>query len=234
LTLPLASPAETVSPPSQATPPTTRWAGPLRIDDAMAFDIPPQPLLTALQTYSEITGQAVLVDNALATGRRTPGVHGSFDKTQALQKLLAGTGLVASYSSDQAFTLKLAEPDATVDRTVRDKAQSLGVEESEAVIENYAGKIQQPIEAALCQSDDAHPGTYRLAMQIWIAASGHIEKTRLLSAVDSQRAYAVHHALNNLVLEPPPAGMPQPLTLLLLPKHADDVSACAATRPTAH
>jgi hypothetical protein len=199
----------------------------------MAFDIPPQPLLTALQTYSEITGQAVLVDDVLAQGRRTPGVHGSFDKTQALQKLLAGTGLVASYSSDQAFTLKLAEPGATADRTVREKVQSLGVEESEAVIEQYAGKIQQPIEAALCQSDDAQPGTYRLAMQIWIAASGHIEKTRLLTSIDSQRAYAVHHALNSLVLMPPPAGMPQPLTLLLLPRHAGAASACV-TAPAVH
>lgn len=198
------------------------------------FDIPPQSLLAALRTYSEITGQAVLVDNTLAEGRRSPGVHGSFDKAQALQKLLAGTGLVASYSSDQAFTLKLAEPDATVDRTVRENTQSVGVEESEAVIEQYAGKIQQPIEAALCRSDDAQPGTYRLAMQIWIAASGHIEKTRLLTPIDSQRAYAVHQALNGVVLAPPPTGMPQPLTLLLLPKHTRDVSACATTRPTVH
>ena len=215
------------------TSPTTRWAGPLRIDDGIAFDIPPQSLLTALQTYSEITGQAVLVDNTLAAGRRSPGVQGSFDKAQALQKLLEGTGLVASYSSDQAFTLKLAEPGATVDRTVREKTEGLGVEESEAVIEQYAGKIQQPIEAALCQSDDTQPGTYRLAMQIWIAASGHIEKTRLLTPVDSQRAYAVHRALNSLALEPPPADMPQPLTLLLLPKRAGKASACV-TAPTVH
>lgn len=233
LALPLASPAETASPPSQVTSPTS-WAGPLRIDGGIVFDIPPQSLLTALRTYSEITGQAVLVDNTLAEGRQSPGVHGSFDKTQALQKLLEGTGLVASYSSDQAFTLKLAEPDATVDRAVRENTQSVGVEESEAVIEQYAGKIQQPIEAALCRSEDAQPGTYRLAMQVWIAASGHIEKTRLLTPVDSQRAYAVHHALNGLVLEPPPAGMPQPLTLLLLPEHAGGASVCATAQPTLH
>ncbi|GGA31899.1 STN domain-containing protein [Dyella nitratireducens] len=214
--------------------PSTGWAGPLRIDDSIAFDIPPQPLLTALRTYSEITGQAVLVDNTLAEDRQSPGVHGSFNKTDALQKLLAGTGLVAMYSSDQAFTLKRAEPDATVGRTVRDIPESLGVEESEVVIEHYAGKIQKPIEAALCQSDDTRPGTYRLAMQIWIASSGHIEKAKLLSPIDSQRDYALHHALNRLVLEPPPPGMPQPMTLLLLPEHANDASVCATALPAAH
>jgi len=234
LTLPLASPAETALPP-QATSPSAGWAGPLRIEGTIAFDIPPQPLLSALRTYSETTGQAVLVDSSLARGRQSPGVQGNFDKTTALQKLLAGTGLVASYSSDQAFTLKLAQPDTTVDRTApEEKVESPGVEESKAVIDQYAGKIQQPIETALCQSEDAHPGTYRLALQIWIGASGRIDKARLLSAIDSERAYAVHRALNGLVLEPPPSDMPQPVTLLLLPRRAGDDPACATARPSLH
>jgi hypothetical protein len=203
--------------PPQATSPSAGWAGPLRIEDTIAFDIPPQPLLSALRPYSETTGQAV---------------QGNFDGTTALQKLLAGTGLVASYSGDQAFTLKRAQPDATVDRTVPEKVESPGVEESKAVIDQYAGKIQKPIETALCQSDNAHLGTYRLALQIWIGASGRIDKATLLSAIDSEHAYAVHHALNGLLLEPPPAGMPQPVTLLLLPRHAGDGPACATTRPS--
>lgn len=228
----MASPAETAATPiqAQATPPTAGWAGPLRIDDGIAFDIPPQPLLEALRTYSEVTGQAVLVDDTLAQGRRSPGVHGDYDKTEALRKLLAGTGLVAVFSSDQAFTLKLAEPDTAVDRTAREKPESLGVEENQAVIEHYAGNIQKPIEAALCQSDETRPGTYRLALQIWIAASGRVDKTRLLTPVDSGRDYAVRRALNGLALQPPPAGMPQPITLLLLPGHASE-AACAAARP---
>lgn len=234
LTLPLASPAETGSTLPQSTAPTVGQVGPLRIDDSIAFDIPPQSLLAALRTYSELTGQAVLVDNALAEGRNSPGVHGNFDKTEALQKLLAGTGLVASYSSDQAFTLKLAESDASAGRTVRERSESLGVEESEAVIEHYAGKIQKPIEAALCQFEDTRPGTYRLAMQIWITSSGRIERARPLTPISGQRDYEVRRALNKLLLEPPPSGMPQPITLLLLPGRASDASACAAALPYVH
>ena len=236
-TLCLASPAEAVSNPyradSQANSSTSEPARGAQAEDTIAFDIPAQALLTALRSYSELTGQAVLVDNTLAAGRHTSGIHGNYDKIEALQKLLAGTGLVASYSSDQAFTLKLAEPGATVDRTVRETPESLGVEENQAVIEHYAGKIQQPIEAALCQSAQTRPGTYRLALQIWIAPSGRIEKTRWLSPISSQRGYEMRHALNGLALEPPPAGMPQPITLLLLPGRAADVSACAAA-PSVH
>jgi hypothetical protein len=174
------------------------------------------------------------VDNALAAGRRSSGIHGHYGKTEALQKLLAGTGLVASYSSDQAFTLKRAEPDAAVDRTVRERPESLGVEENEAVIEHYAGKIQKPIEAALCQSDTTRPGTFRLAMQIWIASSGRIEKTKLLTPINGRRDGEVRRVLNELALEPPPAGLPQPITLLLLPEHAGNASACTAGLPYVH
>jgi hypothetical protein len=225
-TLCLASPAEAVSGPYQGAA--------AQADDTIAFDIPAQPLLAALRSYSELTGQAVLVDDALAAGRRACAIHGRYNKIDALQKLLAGTGLVASYSSDQAFTLKLAEPDATVARAVRETPQSLGAEENQAVLEHYAGKIQQPIEAALCRSAQTRPGTYRLALQIWIAPSGRIEKTHWLSPIGSQRGDEVRRVLNGLALEPPPAGMPQPITLLLLPKHAADVPDCAASSPSVH
>lgn len=199
-----------------------------RTDDTIAFDIPPQPLLAALRTYGEITGQAVLVDNTLAAGRNSPGVRGNYDKTEALRQLLAGTGLVASYSSDQAFTLKLAEPSSYTGKMVREQPESAGLGGIEAVIERYAGKIQKPIEDALCQSDDTRPGTYRLALQLWIAASGRVEQTKLLDAMQSpRRADEVRRVLNRLTLDPPPSGMPQPITLLLLPNRPGEASACS-------
>jgi hypothetical protein len=229
LTLPWPSSAEPVFAPYQATSPTDAQAGSSSTDDTTAFDMPPQPLLAALRTYSEITGQAVLVDNTLAAGRSSPGVHGNYDKTEALRQLLAGTGLVASYSSDQAFTLKLAEPGKAADKAEPERPESLGVGGIETVIEHYAGKIQKPIEAALCQFDETRPGTYRLALQLWIGASGRVERTKLLSPMGNPRRDGqVRHALDELVLDPPPPGMPQPITLLLLPRQKAEVSTCAA------
>ncbi|RDS81717.1 TonB-dependent outer membrane receptor [Dyella monticola] len=219
----------------QATAPADEGPGHPRIEDMIAFDIPPQSLLTALRSYSEITGQAVLVDNGLAAGRRSAGAHGHYSKTEALQQLLAGTGLVASYSSDQAFTLKLAEPGQTVVGTEQERTQVLGTGDIEAVIERYAGKIQNPIEAALCQSDETRPGTYRLALQVWITASGRVERTALLGVMNNPSLAArVQRTLDALRLDPPPPGLPQPLTLLLLPGRATEMSACSAASPFVH
>lgn len=217
----------------QATSPADDQADQAQADGTIAFDIPPQSLLTALRSYSEVTGQAVLVDNTLAIGRQSPGIKGNFDKIEALNRMLAGTGLVASYSTDQAFTLKLAEPGESVATGVRERSE--GSEGTvgggiEVVTERYAGKIQRPIEAALCQSEQTRPGTYRLAMQIWIAPSGKVQRTRLLSPIDGgQRDNQVREDLNRLVLEPPPVGMPQPITLLLLPGRKAMASACSAS-----
>jgi hypothetical protein len=220
--------AATASIPDQVVSPTDVQADKAEANEAITFDIPPQPLLTALRAYSETTGQAVLVDNALAAGRQSPGVRGDFDKVEALRQLLAGTGLVASYSSDQAFTLKLAESGESVSMSVQERSEVTVGGGIEAVTERYAGKIQRPIEVALCQSDSTRPGKYRLAMQIWIAPSGKVEQTRLLTPMNEQRGNEVRAELDKLVLAPPPADMPQPITLLLLPGREVHSTACAS------
>jgi hypothetical protein len=223
--VPLAAAAYT---PYQAMSPTDEQVGSAGADETIAFDIPPQPLLTALRTYSEMTGQAVLFDNALTAGRRSSGVHGNFDKVEALEILLAGTGLVASYSTDQAFTLKLAEPGEPVATGRRESSEATVGGGADAVTERYAGKIQRPIEVALCRSDKTRPGTYRLAMQMWIAPSGKVERTKLLTPMQGgRRDSEVLAELNKLLLDPPPPAMPQPITLLLLPGRQVHSSACA-------
>ena len=190
------------------------------------FTIAPQPLMAALRAYSEVTGQAVLVDASLTTGRQSPGVVGQFNKVDALQTLLAGTGLVASYSTAQAFTLKLAEQRESAGAPSDQSSDSLADEGVEAVTERYAGKIQRPIEAALCRSELTRPGAYRLALQLWITPSGKVERTRMLSANDDARANEIGRLLDDLVLEPPPSAMQQPLTLLLLPRKPTALRDC--------
>jgi hypothetical protein len=196
----------------------------------IAFDIPPQPLLTALRSYSEVTGQAVLVDDALTVGRQSPGVKGNYDEIGALRTLLAGTGLVASYSTNQSFTLKLAGSGQSIDTDRHERPDATASGGIEAVTERYAGKIQRPIETALCQSKGTRPGGYRLAMQMWIAPTGKVERIHLLTPLnDVRRGDEVRVALNHLVLDPPPPDMPQPITLLLLPGLQAAASLCDAS-----
>jgi hypothetical protein len=195
-------------------------------EGTQTFDIAPQSLKTALRAYGETTGQAVLVDDTLTAGRQSPGVQGEFDKVEALHRLLAGTGLVASYSSDQAFTLKLAEHVESGQPESGESSQSSAGGGIEVVTQSYAGTIQRSVESALCRFDQTRPGTYRLALQMWIAPSGKIEQTHVLSNDDDARAAAVSKALSHVVLDPPPPSMPQPLTLLLLPRNSANAVHC--------
>ncbi|MGQ7815049.1 TonB-dependent receptor [Metapseudomonas furukawaii] len=57
------------------------------------FAIPRQPLVSALNAFSGITGWQVGLPAALAEGRVSPGISGRLPAQQALTRLLAGTGL---------------------------------------------------------------------------------------------------------------------------------------------
>lgn len=58
-----------------------------------SFDIPAQPLADALTQFGRQSGMQVSVDAGLVRGISSPGVGGSMLPEQALQRLLAGTGI---------------------------------------------------------------------------------------------------------------------------------------------
>jgi iron complex outermembrane receptor protein len=57
------------------------------------FDIPAETLSEALRHYGEATGQQIIFTQGLVEGRRSPALRGTFEADQALQLLLAGSGL---------------------------------------------------------------------------------------------------------------------------------------------
>ena len=67
-------------------------------DPVHAFDWPRQPLHDALQRYSELTGDSVLYD-AGHVADKTARPVGRYSSRDALQKLLAGGGLQAIYTT---------------------------------------------------------------------------------------------------------------------------------------
>ncbi|MFZ5781065.1 MAG: TonB-dependent siderophore receptor [Pseudomonadota bacterium] len=70
-----------------------------------AFDIPPQPLVTALNVYGRQAGLQISIDAATARGIQTQGVSGTMTVEQALSALLAGTGFVARFTGPRAVML---------------------------------------------------------------------------------------------------------------------------------
>ncbi|WP_132146582.1 STN domain-containing protein [Luteibacter rhizovicinus] len=203
-----------------------------RHDEQVVFDIAPQPLVMALRAYSETTGIAVLVDDAQTVGRNSPGVTGRFDVTAALRRLLEGTGLTPSYASNDAFTL-VPDPKSSGPASAETAQVATGTVDIGAA---YAARLQASIEAALCRTERTRPGRFRLALQLWIDASGRVRRTELLNSAGSDdldgRIVAI---MNGLDVGVPPAELPEPLTILLLPRAPDAPYDCRrATQGTNH
>ena len=75
-------------------------------DPVHAFDWPRQPLHDALQRYSELTGDSVLYDAGHVADKTAPALSGRYSSRDALQKLLAGSGLQAIYTTPRALMLR--------------------------------------------------------------------------------------------------------------------------------
>lgn len=72
---------------------------------AIAFDLPAQALATALRQYERQARQEVRVDARLLEGRNSSPVVGSLGAVDALEKLIAGTGLTFGPAQGAILTL---------------------------------------------------------------------------------------------------------------------------------
>lgn len=70
------------------------------------FDIPAQSLDGALAAFSAVTRVQVLVTSEVTQGLRSPGLSGSYPQSEALGRLLAGSGLAATYIDNDSVTLE--------------------------------------------------------------------------------------------------------------------------------
>ncbi|MEE4453022.1 TonB-dependent receptor domain-containing protein [Novosphingobium resinovorum] len=83
-------------------------ASPALAQSARGTEIAPGALADALNTLAEQSGVQILYDAALTEGRRTAGIKGRFSPTQALSRLLAGTGLTFRQTAPRVYTLERA------------------------------------------------------------------------------------------------------------------------------
>ncbi|MCG2840264.1 TonB-dependent receptor [Sandaracinobacter sp. RS1-74] len=80
--------------------------------EARPFDIPAQPLATALQRFMQQSGLQLSYPSDLTAGVSSRGVSGSMPAVEAIGQLLAGTGLTYRFVSPTAVTLERA-PEAS-------------------------------------------------------------------------------------------------------------------------
>ncbi|MBV1933872.1 MAG: hypothetical protein KUG59_04230, partial [Parvibaculaceae bacterium] len=70
------------------------------------FNIASKPLPQAIADFSAVTGLQVLYTEASTFDHKSAALNGSFTQTQALSKLLAGSGLIARHTATGAVTIE--------------------------------------------------------------------------------------------------------------------------------
>jgi iron complex outermembrane receptor protein len=80
--------------------------------DQRRFNIPAGPLAPTLNRFADETGVQLVYDAALAEGRNTAGVSGTYTPDQALQQILSGTGVTYRFTNAKTVTLErtLSQP----------------------------------------------------------------------------------------------------------------------------
>ncbi|MCK9917121.1 STN domain-containing protein [Microbacteriaceae bacterium K1510] len=179
------------------------------------FDIPAQPLESALSAYGATTEIQLFVDATLTNGVRSSAVIGTLTPDEALKALLAGTGLAAHAIGDQGFTLAAVSAERSERTNERRETASLAAQR----FNGYSGAIQSAMRGALCRREETVPGTYRFLVRFWVEASGTIVRPEIVTSTgDLSRDAMLSGALDGLAIGlPPPAELPQPVTILLTP-----------------
>ncbi len=81
------------------------------------FDIPAQPLGTALRQLADQTGLQLAVQTAMTIGKNAPAVRGNFSEREALEQLLKGSGLSFKFLDGRVVAIKLADEQVSADRS---------------------------------------------------------------------------------------------------------------------
>jgi TonB family protein len=188
------------------------------------FDIPAQALVSALDVYSTITGREVFYDGAYALDRRSAKVSGTLPPDIALRILLRGTDFVARSTGPHSFTIVLA-PQLPA-------ARESGRAEQGGDYAPYFASLQASLKQALCRNVETRPGAYQAVVRFWLAPSGAVRRAELLNSTGSRdRDSAFAGVLRAMKLaEPPPAAMPQPVTMVVLPRRSGQAPECTASR----
>jgi hypothetical protein len=189
---------------------------------ALHFDLPAQPLSQVLQVLGHMTDLAVVAPSPLLDGRTSAPINGDYPPREALQRVLAGTGLEANFTGvDEAIIAPLpaTQSPSRSENALTNDALAIDGVMSDDRYRSYAAMVQNRLTEALCASPDTRPGSYRLVAQLRIDDAGAVVASDVVASTGwSARDDAIERTMRTLVLDSaPPAGLPEPVTILLRP-----------------
>jgi hypothetical protein len=197
------------------------------------FDLPAQPLAEVLQAFGRMTELVVIAPSPLLEGRTSAPLSGDYPPREALQRVLAGTGLEANFTGiDEALIVPqpAASPSSVAASAIAPAPGIDGVA-SNNEYRAYAAMVQARLTDALCKSPQTRPGNYRLVAQLRIDNQGVVVASDMVASTGvAERDAAIERAMSSLELDSaPPAGLPEPVTILLRPLSGNVHIVCPQT-----
>lgn len=202
-------------------------SSPIATRRPITFDIPRQPLANALDAFGAQANLQILYESSLARGRQAAAVIGVFTPEEALQLLLAGNNLVASYADDKNVIVHPIVPIFLgTDSPVMPAAglivlHALKVEPGSVPdYRSYDGLIALDLQKALRRNTKTRDGNYTVDAKLWIGNGGAVERAELTnSSGDKGRDEAIFHTLRDFVVSrEPPADLPEPVSVSIAVK----------------
>lgn len=183
---------------------------------ARTYTLPAQPLGQSLNALARLSGVAIAVDAALVEGKSAPALSGTLGLRQALDRLLAGSGLVAGETGGTIVLRRAAVPAAAATqqlgevRVVADaplhgsfglRGEPGPVEPGIVTAQTLDRRVATDLEDVFAgQPEVAVGGGHAVAQKIYLRG---IEDTLANVTIDgaSQSGQAFHHA-GRVQLEP--------------------------------
>ena len=81
-------------------------SGAAKAQQTYEFDLPRQSLSASLKQYAQQSGQQIIFTDDLVRGLVAGALQGRLSAGQALQQLLAGTGLVVEHAGQSAIMIR--------------------------------------------------------------------------------------------------------------------------------
>lgn len=192
-------------------------------DRNVDFDIPAQALDPALNAFRTAAGVQIFYETALTVGRKSQEVKGSLAPGRALQTLLGGTGLQVRRTDVDAFAILPGQ--AETDRAPAPASQPDG---------RFVGALQNGVLDLLCRNSQTRPGRYKVALELWIAPTGVIQRSALMASTgDVALDAALLGALRGGSIDAvPPANVAQPFILSIVPRAPSETGDCGGSSQT--
>lgn len=184
----------------------------------MRFDIPSKTLQDALDDFDAATGFSGLYGADAVAFQQSVAVHGQFTPEAALRQLLEQSGLRSYFTARDAYVL---EADAGIVVAASSPAPQAG--------SDFEALLQSGVRAAFCRNALIAPGDYRIALSFRVAATGRVERARLLDTTgDRARDVEILKSLRAIRLARGPVHPEQAFIMLILPRDQSSVADCAA------